>query len=134
MKKRSRLKKGLAILLTTAMVVGLVPNAGVMKASAAETYDENGFAADGSYQPATDNDTDGVYEISNAGQFYWFADYVNNNNASASGKLINNIDLKGDGSNQWTPIGSFQKNTPVHLTETERQSANCTLIMLKDII
>lgn len=36
MKKRSKLKKGLAILLSLAMVVGLMPGAGTMKASAAE--------------------------------------------------------------------------------------------------
>lgn len=37
MKKRSRLKKGLAILLTAAMVAGLLPGVGTMKVSAAES-------------------------------------------------------------------------------------------------
>ena len=128
MKKLRKLKKGLAILLTAAMVVGLVPNAGVMKASATETYDENGFAADGSYQPATDNDSDGVYEIGNAGQLYWFAALVNGDttvsgvtaaNTAACAELVNDITvndhvLNDDGTlvdntsnfRSWTPIGS----------------------------
>lgn len=41
-----------------------------------DQYDENGFAEDGSYQPAAVAD-DGYYEISNAGQLYWFARLVN---------------------------------------------------------
>ncbi|MGN0700808.1 MAG: hypothetical protein ACI4J8_07405, partial [Oscillospiraceae bacterium] len=32
------------------------------------------------YQPATDSDSDGVYEIGNAGQLYWFAALVNGTN------------------------------------------------------
>ena len=36
MKKRRRLKKGLAMLLSLAMVVGLLPGVGTMKVSAAE--------------------------------------------------------------------------------------------------
>ena len=54
MKKRGRLRKGLAVLLTATMVVGLMPGAGTIKVSAAEGeasgsvataegYDENGF-------------------------------------------------------------------------------------------
>lgn len=54
MKKRGRLRKGLAMLLSLAMVAGLMPGAGTIKVSAeesgvsgneatAEGYDENGF-------------------------------------------------------------------------------------------
>ena len=37
MKKRSKLKKGLAILLSLAMVVGLLPGVGTLQVSAEET-------------------------------------------------------------------------------------------------
>ena len=101
----------------------------------AEKYNENGFAEDGSYQPATlttdkydidGNDTkDEVYEIGNAGQLYWFAALVNGTlggetkNASANAKLtaditVNTSVLKYDGTpnnngsgfETWIPIGN----------------------------
>lgn len=40
MKKRGRLRKGLAVLLTATMVVGLMPGAGTIKVSAAELLQE----------------------------------------------------------------------------------------------
>ncbi|MCQ2469898.1 MAG: hypothetical protein MJ100_08820 [Ruminococcus sp.] len=94
---------------------------------------ENGFCTicDG-YQPATTvkdvNDIDGdghtdddVYEISNAGQLYWFADKVNNEHyGSANAVLTKNItvnsgvldedgELNSDTSDfrVWTPIGYY---------------------------
>ena len=94
-------------------------------------FDENGFCTkvEGKthYQPATLNETTGNYEISNAGQLYWFAAFVNttgssfddypNINASAVLKkdiVINEGDLSGyDGISAnswrtWTPIGKFR--------------------------
>lgn len=78
------------------------------------------------YQPATDSDSDGVYEIGNAGQLYWFADKVNNENAtygSANAVLTDNItvnegvlDASGNlvsdtsGFRSWTPIGTSAEN------------------------
>ena len=63
-----------------------------------------------------------VYEITNASQLYWFAEYVNNGNTSAEAILKNNIvvnenvlvengNLVGDTSNfvSWTPIGNSLK-------------------------
>ncbi len=43
------------------------------------TFDANGFCTEGGthYEPATDTDSDGVYEIANAGQLYWFMELVN---------------------------------------------------------
>ena len=46
------------------------------------TYTENGCTNTNhtdcnGYQPATDENNDGVYEIGNAGQLYWFAACVN---------------------------------------------------------
>ena len=70
--------------------------------------DNNGFCKQcDAYEPATENG--GFYEISNAGQLFWFANYVNNGNPSAGGYLRNNITIpvKADGSKRaWTPIGT----------------------------
>ncbi|MGM9771461.1 MAG: GLUG motif-containing protein, partial [Segatella copri] len=81
------------------------------------------------YQPATDSDGDGVYEISNAGQLYWFAGLVNGTltgvekSSSAKAELtadiiVNANVLKGDGTlvddtgsfTSWTPIGREYPN------------------------
>ena len=69
----------------------------------------NGFCTGcGKYQPAELNGD--VYEISNAGQLFWFAALVNGTltdgtaqNAAASAVLTTNIDLTGA---DWTPIGN----------------------------
>lgn len=76
-------------------------------------YDKNGFCEDcGNYQPAVLN-SDGVYEISNAGQLFWFASLVNGDNThaefnqqdkSANGYLKNDIDLEG---REWTSIKDY---------------------------
>ncbi|MGN0592476.1 MAG: hypothetical protein ACI4JQ_04470, partial [Ruminococcus sp.] len=71
-------------------------------------YSADGFCTDcGAYQPTVPN-TDGVYEISNAGQLYWFADKVNNDNVnygSANAVLINHITVPSG--NEWTSIGNY---------------------------
>ncbi len=96
-------------------------------------YDDNGFCtnenAEGglcdAFQPAVYNEEKGYYEISNAGQLYWFAGLVNGTldgamqNASANAILTADIDLNigatinKDGTyespdvlRKWTPIGS----------------------------
>ena len=92
------------LLLVTAMVMP--------KMAWAEPYDNNGFAKDGSYQPATpttdqydingDGTKDEVYEIGNAGQLYWFAALVNGTlesetkNTSANAVLTANITVNKD--------------------------------------
>ncbi len=48
---------------------------------------------------------DGVYQIYTAAGLKMFADWVNGGETSINGKLMNNIDLEGSQSNQWTPIG-----------------------------
>ena len=106
----------------------------VTKETETHSIGENGFCAcDNVYQPAkltTDKyDMDGngsedeVYEISNAGQLYWFAGLVNGTlsgekkNASANAVLTANIVvnknvLKSDGTlnegtfKEWTPIAT----------------------------
>ncbi len=53
---------------------------------------------------------EGVYQITNGGNLYWFARYVNEGNTTASAKLMNSItvnpDLTGDTLRSWTPIGT----------------------------
>lgn len=62
------------------------------------------------YEPAELKD--GYYQIKNAGNFYWFADQVNNGGEAGrtlNAILLNDIDLEGkpDGSGRkWTPIGT----------------------------
>ena len=79
---------------------------------------ENGFCVYCDvYEPAVLNGD--VYEISNAGQLYWFAAKVNGGDTAINGKLMADIvvnenvlkedgTLNGDGSNfrVWTPIGN----------------------------
>ena len=45
---------------------------------------------------------DGFYEIYNADNLFWFAEYVNSTDETASAKLMNDIDLED---RPWTPIG-----------------------------
>ena len=90
------------------------------------------YTADGfcgycdAYQAAVQNEA-GTYEISNAGQLYWFADKVNNDNetyGSANAVLTGDITvnegvLTADGQlaedtskfRAWTPIGTKYDNT-----------------------
>lgn len=58
----------------------------------------------GTYEAATDSNGDGTYEIGNAGQLFWFAEYVNSGNYSARAVLTADIDLEN---RPWTPIGYF---------------------------
>ena len=70
-------------------------------ASGEHDFDENGFCTqkegETHYQPATLNETTGNYEISNAGQLYWFADKVNNGEYSLNAVLTADISVnEGD--------------------------------------
>ena len=103
---------------------------------------ENGFCAcDNVYQPAElttnkydingDDSKDAVYEISNAGQLYWFAGLVNGTlsgvtqNKSANAVLtkdivVNKNVLKSDGTvndgtfKEWAPIGTGETSPNVY--------------------
>jgi len=57
----------------------------------------------GAFESASDTDSDGYYEIGNAGQLFWFAQHVNSGATDANAILTANIDLEG---RPWTPIGS----------------------------
>ena len=82
----------------------------------------NGFCRNGCagcYESAQLNN-EGYYEISNAGQLYWFAKQVNNGNSSIHGKLMADIvvnpgsyaadgsytPVNGEAVRAWTPIGN----------------------------
>ena len=89
---------------------------GYSKTEDHDFVDNNGFCKQcDACQPATENG--GAYEISNAGQLFWFEDYVNKNAEpearSAWGLLQEDITIpeKADGSKrEWTPIGT--EDTP----------------------
>ncbi len=79
---------------------------------------ENGFCTGCDiFEPATYNEEDNVYEISNAGQLYWFADKVNNDNANfGSANVILTADIvvnegvmtaETTGAREWIPIGNY---------------------------
>lgn len=84
-------------------------------------FDENGFSVNEndeiSYEPAIYNN--GVYEISNAGQLYWYAGIVNGDSSvckdgieqrnDARGKLTSNIDLSCSTEIIWKPIGEDEQ-------------------------
>ena len=85
------------------------------------TEESNGFCeVCGAYQPADYVDVGtGYYEISNAGQLYWFAEYVNagntNENAILTADIVVNKDVLAEmakdqpnteGFRAWTPIGT----------------------------
>ncbi len=63
---------------------------------------ENGFCAicDLCEEPQT---IDGVYQLANAGNLFWFAKHVNENEPSANAALVADIDLEN---REWTPIGN----------------------------
>lgn len=93
-------------------------------------YDENGFCKScGAYQPAYLN-SDGVYEIGNAGHLFWFSSLVNGDrthadfdsqNSSANAVLVKDIVVNdGDMSEladkqsvslrKWSPIGTYDNS------------------------
>lgn len=68
-------------------------------------YDENGFQVDGrGYQPA--ESIGGVYQIQNAGNLFWFAELLANDegNANANAKLTKDITIPAD--RNWKPIAA----------------------------
>ena len=106
----------------------------VTKETESHSIGENGFCACNEvYQPAKlttdkydmdgDDSKDAVYEISNAGQLYWFAGLVNGtlsgvtkNAVLTADIVVNKNVLKSDGTlnegtfKEWTPIGINEYN------------------------
>lgn len=84
-------------------------------------FDENGICTRCHHNEKPSQDENDVYQISNAGELYWFANFVNGGNPSANAVLTNNIvvnanvlnedgTLKGDNFVEWTPIGVSGNN------------------------
>ena len=79
----------------------------------------NGFCKVCDLKQEAVQNNEAVYEISNAGQLYWFAEQVNNGNDTINGKLMDNIvvnpgtfaadgsytPVNGESIRTWTPIG-----------------------------
>ena len=71
-------------------------------------YEKNNGICCDTYQPAVDSNSDGYYEIGNAGQLFWFAQQVNvEGNREIKGVLTADIDLEN---RPWTPIGETGEN------------------------
>ncbi len=94
------------------------------------TPDDNGFCSNcGGYEAAKLNDNgtpeeewDDYYEISNAGQLYWYAEQVNAYYSSVSAVLVDDIvvneDLTAENLREWTPIGS---GSPAYVADFDGQ-------------
>ena len=104
--------KKLTVTVTPAAETGYTTaNGGAGAAVEDHSYSTNGFCTVCTeYQPATS--ADGVWQIGNGGQMFWFAALVNNDGAhavfpagdpNASALLTGSIDLEG---REWKPIGS----------------------------
>ena len=62
------------------------------------------------YQAAVDSDNDGIYEIGNAGQLYWFAQLVDGGELDANAILTADITVNAAGEERrWNAIGSNSK-------------------------
>ena len=70
-------------------------------------YEKNNGICCDTYQPAELNES-GYYEIGNAGQLFWFANYINTVDRTANAVLTADIDLEN---RPWTPIGSTGENS-----------------------
>ena len=84
--------------------------------STIHAFDSNGFCscAAGMYEPAFKNSS-GVYEITNAGELFWFAALVNGDkthadfdaqDTAAKAKLMKDITIPRG--HTWTPIGKAE--------------------------
>lgn len=72
------------------------------------SYEDGKCTLCGSYQPP--EQIDGVYQIGNANQLCWFAEFVNAGNTSANAVLTADIDLTGI---DWIPIGLYSDDPTV---------------------
>ena len=154
---RRRFKKALSLLSAAAMCFSMalsLPEGTIgwgILANAEGGFDANGFGSDGTYEPAVettgkydvdgDGTKDNAYEISNAGQLYWFAGLVNGTldgvkqNTLANAVLTTNItvnenlldslqyDTEGNVSNgsdfiTWTPIADWMGNRTTQYSGT----------------
>lgn len=122
--QKRRFALALAFMLA---VVNTNLSSGVVLAEEVETetetehhYNDNGFCTDEGctdiYQPAQYEQEGDYYAIGNAGQLYWFANFVNvsPDNALANARLTNDIVVNEgvmtadtEGAREWIPIGKY---------------------------
>ncbi len=75
-------------------------------------YDENGISTDGRYyQPAVQAD-DGCYELTNAGNLYWFAELMKSDKANGDENVRLTEDITIPAGMNWKPISVGQQNEP----------------------
>ena len=123
-RKKNSGKRVLSSVLAVLMVLSLIPlsvfNVFADCECSLNEY-ENGFCNEcGGFEPATYNAEKGVYEISNAGQLYWFADRVKNDNANfkyvkvilTNDIVVNDgvITAETIGAKEWMPIGDSSQS------------------------
>ena len=126
-------KRILSIIIAIVMMVVIVSTFAV-SASAADIT---------SSQPAVGDGSEGnPYQITSAGELYWFAEYVNAGNASACAKLMNDITvnenvivngtLNSDTSNfvAWTPIGVRIGSSTKAFSKPIQLAGTCDLIRI----
>ena len=83
--------------------------ANLTRTHAGHTLNEDGFCATGeceNYDKPVWNEDIYAYEIYNAGQLYWFVDYINTENNSVSAVLMNDI-VVPDYAPIWVPADNF---------------------------
>lgn len=109
----------LSMLMATSMVsaVSTTAFAAETTSSSSTQFDLDGFCTDSDtvkYQPATDSNHDGCFEISNAGQLFWFAEQVNSGHNNYNAELTKSIylnkmyvDENTTNAKTWTPIGDI---------------------------
>lgn len=103
------MKKILGILFTFCMTIGMgsIFSVTVFAGNMTKTShicdfeNKNGICDCGAYEPAVLNN--GIYEISNAGQLYWFGEKVNGGESTLNAVLLHNIDLEN---RSWVSIGN----------------------------
>ncbi len=71
--------------------------------------DENGFCSCGGYQRADYDEERDVYQISSAGQLYWYARYLNEKDANIYAELTKDIIIPENAPN-WQPINCTYVN------------------------
>ncbi len=87
---------------------------------------EDGFCKNcGGFEKPNYNENEDYYEISNAGQLFWFAEYIANVTNEASAKLMDNITIPEG--KEWTPIynlygtfdGNFKTISGLYVSESD---------------
>lgn len=91
-----------------------VPTAGLTHT---HTLDNGVCMANDDYYEEPTKDASNVYQIANAGNMWWFANYVNSQspgNVAVNAKLTNDIQMEGGRYGDFPGIGLYDANTPAN--------------------